>query len=170
MSNKIKNIIYIIGFILSMIICYQLAFSKTFKLKDEYIQLNQEATIFESMPKHMATLKKKEHYYDSLLTKHQIHNSSIQNTLLKTLNIYAKAHDLQVIDFIKPHTFKQDNLTIKIYQFELEGSYNNIQGLIYELEQHQKFGEIISVHLKKQKQPRTKRIYLNAKILLKSLS
>jgi hypothetical protein len=168
MTNKTKNWLLILGFILALYICYQLAFSKTFEMRKSYKSLSNEEVLFKNTPKQLSLLKQKEKYYDSLLTRYQLGGSSIQNNLLKTLNSEAEKLNLKVINFSEPHTYKENDLTIKIYQFSLEGNYNNIIQSIHTLEQQTKFGEIINLHFEKKKNFRTGQNYLQAHILLKS--
>lgn len=168
MTNKTKNIALVVGFIMAFVVCYQLAFSKTFELKTQYEMLSKEADLFDNVPKQLSLLKQKEHYYDSLLTRYQLKGSSIQNNLLNTLNSFANNNSLKIIDFLEPHLVVQNGLTFKTYQFTLEGDYNSILKLIYNLEQQTKFGEIINLHFEKKKNFKTGKDYLQAIVLIKS--
>jgi len=165
-----KNIVLIIGFVLSLFICYQLAFSKTLELKKQKEKLQQEEAIFKNIPKQLSLLKQKENYYDSILTKYQLKESSLQNNLLKTLNQYAEANKLNIINFIEPHQYEQNNLLIKSYSFTIQGDYNSILKLIYHLEQKTRFGEIINLHLEKKKNFKENSTYLQAEVLIQSFS
>ena len=126
------------------------------------------AQLFKSAPKQLALLKQKEIYYDSLLTRFQIDESSVQNNLLKVINSFATHNKLKVVSFLEPHLIKTNDLVVKTYDFTLEGDYNTINQLIYLLEQETKFGEVISLHFEKKKNYRTGRFYLQARVLLKS--
>lgn len=167
-NNKQKNIVLVIGFVIALVICYQLAISKTMQQKNRFKNLSQEALLFKNAPKQLSLLKQKEVYYDSLLTKYQLDGSSIQNNLLKVINTFANANNLKVISFLEPHTISKNDLLIKTYEFVIEGDYNAINKLIYQLEQQTKFGEIINLHFEKKKNFRTGKSYLQAKVLLRS--
>lgn len=168
MTKQQKNIVLIIGFIVVVYICYQFAISKTFEQKTQYDALSKEVVLSKNAPKRLSLLKQKEVYYDSLLTKYQLDDSSIQNNLLKVINAYAYANNLKVVSFLEPHIITKNDLTVKTYDFTLEGQYNAINQLIYKLEQQTKFGEIISLYFEKKKNFRTGRYYLQARVLLKS--
>jgi hypothetical protein len=170
MTNRNRNIALIIGFFVAILICYQLAFSKTFELRSEYQELSKEELLFKNIPKQLSILKQKEQFYDSILSKNQLKSSSIQNNLLNTINNYAQNNNLKVVSFLEPHIHIQnEGLTIKIYQFTLEGDYNSILKVIYHLEQKTKFGEIINLQFEKKKNFKTGNYYLQASVLLKSL-
>jgi hypothetical protein len=168
MSKKNKNILLITGFILALTICHQLAISKSIQQKEQYNTLKQQELLFKNAPKKLSLLKQKEVYYDSLLTNYQLDGSSIQNNLLKSINSFADNNNLKVISFLEPHIMVQNDLTIKTYEFVLQGDFNDTNRLIYQLEQKTKFGEVINLHFEKKKNFRSGRYYLQAKVLLRS--
>ena len=168
MTKQQKNIALIVSFVFALILCYNFAIKNTLQLKKQHKHLANEAVLLKNAPQQLALLKQKNVHYDSLLTKFQLGGSSIQNNLLKIINTYANKNALKVVDFLEPHVSKNDELVIKTYDFTLEGTYNNINQLVYLLEQQTKFGEIISLHFKKKKNYRTGRFYLQARVLLKS--
>ena len=69
MTNKTKNILLIVGFLLALVLCYKLAISKTISLKKEFNSLALEETLFENAPKQVSLLKQKQKYYDAILDK-----------------------------------------------------------------------------------------------------
>ena len=56
-----------------------------------------------------------------------------------------------MVSFLEPHILIIDDLTIKTYEFVIEGGFNDINDLIYQLEQKTKFGEVINLHFEKKK-------------------
>jgi hypothetical protein len=168
MTKKQKNIALIIGFFFVLTICYQLAIVKTIEQKEQYNTLSEESLLFKNAPKQLSLLKQKEVYYDSQLTKYQLDGSSIQNNLLKVINGFSRENDLKVISFLEPHIIDENDLVIKTYEFIIEGNYNAINKLIYQLEQRMKFGEIINLHFERKKNFRSSKNYLQAKVLLRS--
>lgn len=168
MNNKTKIIMLLLGFLLGLILCYQLAVSKTFALRKEYNTLKQQEVLFENIPKQLSLLKHKQRHYDSLLTRYQLNGSSLQNNLLKTINTFADKGNLKISGFLEPHVINQNDLAIKTYQFSIEGDFNKILELTHKLEQQTKFGEIINIHFEKKKNFRTGKYYLQAFVLLRS--
>jgi len=168
MTKQQKNTLLLVTFFVALYICYLLAISKTLEQKEQYNILSKEILLSKNAPKRLSLLKQKEVYYDSLLTKYQLDGSSIQNNLLKVINYYAEAHDIKVVSFLEPHAITKNDLIIKTYEFVLEGNYNDINQLTYQLEQKTKFGEIVNLHFEKKKNFRTGKYYLRAKVLLRS--
>lgn len=170
MRQKTKNILLVIGFFLIVIIAYRYAIVNTLQLKKEYGMLQKEALVFDNLPTQLSALRHKERYFDSLLTTYQLGESSMQNSMLNTINTYADANQIKVVDFIEPHRIKQQDLTVNTYQFTIEGNYNALLSLVHQLEQHTKFGEIINLNFKKVKNYKTGKHFLQASVLLKSFS
>jgi hypothetical protein len=168
MTNTLKNRLLVGGFVVLLFLCYKFAILNTFTLKAEHSKLFKEQKIFENTPKQIALLKKKEQYYDSLLTKYKIGETSLQNNLLNTVTSFAKTHDLKVVDFAEPHEYAEKSLTVNTYSFTVEGHFNNILQLIYTLEQRTKYGEVISVSYEKKQNYRTGKSYLHATVILQS--
>ncbi len=170
MTNQQKYIGLLIGVLATIFICYKLAISKTFTAKKQYQNLKQQELLFKNTPKKLSILQQKQVYYDSILNKYQLNGNSLQNSLLQNITLFATQNNLKIIDFLEPHTSMHNEIVIKTYQFTLQGDYNNIITLIHQLEQKAKFGEIINLQFIKQKNYRTGRYYLQAKVLLKSFS
>lgn len=168
MTSKQKNIIYVVAFIVVLIMCYKLAISNTLELKNTYQELKAEETIFESLPKEMNNLKQKKVYYDSILKKYSLHESSFQNNLLATLNEFAEKNNVKIVDFLAPHIFKYENYTDFSYQFKLQGNYNDMLRLIYEIETQYRFGEIAHLSFEKKKDFKRNKNFLEASVILKN--
>ena len=166
MNSKRKNIILLAATIIVLVLCYQLAIKKTLDYKTRYIALKAEERLFDDIPKQFGVLNEKNKYYDSLLNTYQIGETSIQNNLLKTINKIAKEEQLKIIDFNEPHVFTKDKSKQNTYTFVVEGDFENILGLIYYLEQHTKFGEVLNVHFEKKKQLRTRKEYLQTTVMI----
>ena len=103
-----------------------------------------------------------------MMSKYQINGTSIQNNLLKTINIYADSSNLKIMGFLEPHVVQKNDLKENTYQFTLEGDYNSLIKLIHKLEQNTKFGEIVNLHFEKKTNFRDGRSYLQVNVLLKN--
>ena len=169
MENKKRQILIVLGFILILVICYKLAIARTLDYRANYKNLQKEAILFENTPKQLSVLRQKETYLDSILKTYRLGDTSIQNSLLTTINTMADTTGVKVVSFNEPHLVQQGELSVKTYGFTLEGNYVDIVNIIYELEQKHRFGEIINLHFDKLKDYRRNKDYLQATVLLKSL-
>ncbi len=168
MTDKRKNIALVLGFVVVLFICYEMAFSKTKDYRDQAVSLEKELVLFNNTPQQLSMLKQKQVYFDSILSKYQLDGSSIQNNLLKKINEFSNVNNLKVVRFLEPHIQQQNELLVKTYDFLVEGSFNDINKLIYQLEQKTKFGEVINLHFEKKKNHKNNTYFLQARVLLKS--
>ncbi|WP_233702564.1 hypothetical protein [Hyunsoonleella flava] len=168
MKIKSKNIALVFGFLTLLFLSYRLAISKTMDLKNEYQLLKKKEDLFKNTPKKLSLLKQKQKYYDSVLNEHQIKGGSIQNNLLQVLTSFSKTSNLKVVGFLEPHVTDNEDISVKVYRFTVQGNYNDILKLVHHFEQNTKFGEVINLHLEKQTDFRKRKKYLQAKVLLRS--
>lgn len=169
MNPRTKNIILVIGFILSAAIAYNLAFSKTFALKERINKLEMKTKSLGNTAIIAANLEQREQFMDSILSLNNMKGNSVQNNLLEFLNSKSESGDFTISDFNEPHTFSQDGATITSYRFTLEGSYDGIEQVLYSLEQEYNFGQIAHVHFEKKKDYRRGRDYLECFVIMESL-
>lgn len=170
MSLKNRNIALFIGMLLLLWVSYNLSFSKTISLRKQYHTLLNEKEYYDNVSQKFLNLKQQRHYYDSILRSKQITDiHSFQNNLLQIITSYSEAKGLKIIHFSNPHEFKTDNANIRTYTFTLKGTFKSINQLIYELEQHHKFGKIISVQFEKKKNFITNTQQLECVILLQQI-
>jgi len=166
--NK-KNKILIGAFLIMLVLCYKLALENTLKLHHSYGDNLKKKELLSNIPAQLAQLSQKEQYYTKQLSELHIDNSSMQNNLLKFLNLHTAKNKVQIIDFNAPHNYESEEHTINTFAFYLQGNYEGILKTIYALEQQKGFGEISHIQFEKQKNHRTKKTYLQARILLKQI-
>ena len=167
--NK-KNIVLLFGLILLLWISYIFSFSKSFEIRNKYRTLSKEKEILKSIPNQIIKLKKENIYLDSLLAKNKLSSeSSFQNNLLQHISSYAKENNLKIVSFNSPHIFYRNEGRMKTFSFSIKGNYTTITKLIYNLEQKNKFGKIISIDFERKKNYRLNRNYLVCEILLQRI-
>jgi len=168
MSSKTRNMILVAGFLLACILCYVFAFSKTFDARTSFKELEKQETLFEDIPKQFSLLNQKMQYYDSLLHRYQLTETSIQNNLLKTINRKATELNIKVVQFNEPHVFSTGERSKNTYGFTLEGDFANLISVLHHLEQNTKYGEVLNMHFVKEKNHRRGTYYLQLHILLQN--
>ena len=145
MSILNKNSILIIGFLLSLWVCYAIAISPTIKLKTEVDALKKRHLENEQTLNNLNLLLFQKKQYDQLLDKYNLNSeTSLQNNLLEVLNKFGKESKVTIVSFNQPHTFKSKNTKFKTYSFKLKGNFTSILKIIHQLEQEYSFGKITS--------------------------
>ncbi len=166
MTDRQKNILLIVGFVLLLVFGYQFAISETLEKREELKRLKAEQELLKDIPRKLASLRQREAYYDEVLGKYQIQGQSIQANILRAVNNYVSQHGLSITEFKEPHVIERNGLTVNTYEFTLRGGYNELIGLIHQLEQKTRFGELSSVRFEKKRDYRRNRDYLTCTIWL----
>lgn len=166
MTSKTKKNSLILGIVLVFFACYQFAISNTLELRKEYHILKKEETRFKDIPKQLSILSGKQQHYDSLLNSMNLGNTSMENNLIKAINITAEQNKLKVIDFNRPHIYEDKGTALHTFDFTLEGDFIQILKGIYTLEQEGNFGEIVHLNFEKKKNYNTRKNFLNATLFL----
>ena len=160
----------LLGLLILLWASYNFSFSKTISLRKQYHTLLNDQAYNNNVSQKFINLKQQSNYYDSILKSKQINSiHSFQNNLLQIITNYSDTKGLKIINFSNPHLFKTDNANLLTYTFTLKGTFKSINQLIYELEQHHKFGKIISVQFEKKKSFITNTQQLECVILLQQI-
>jgi hypothetical protein len=168
MKQKNKNIFLLSGFVMAFVIAYQLAFLPTITSKKDLEILYQKSKEFENFETDSSTLNQREKFVDSVLKKHEFKNISIQNSLLEFLNTESKNNSFSIVNFNEPHTVNEDNIIITSFQFSLMGCFEELQQIIYKIEQNYNFGQISHVNFEKKRDYRKNRDYLECFVIIEA--
>lgn len=168
MSPRTKNVLLIIGFCISLAIAYNLAFSKTVSLKNRINTLELKTQYLESTPNIAFHLEQREQFVDSILSLNNMKGNSVQNNLLEFLNSKSETGNFIISDFNEPHSSTENGATTTSYRFNLKGSYDAIEEVLYTLETEYNFGRIAHIHFEKKKDYRKNKNYLECFVIIES--
>lgn len=169
MSQKSKNILLILGFVVMLIIAYQMAFSRTIAVKNEVKAMEAQLTSSNNLMAQISNLNHREKFVDSVLQNNNIKNLSTQNNLLSFLNQEAQKDAFIITSFNEPHIYLENNMQKSSFQFILQGNFNEIEKIIYMLEQEHNFGKIVHLKYEKKRDYRKAKDYLQCFIVLESV-
>ncbi|MDC7996881.1 hypothetical protein [Gilvibacter sediminis] len=165
-----RKILVLTGvFVMSFVLCYQLAFKKTLLLSEEVTQLEQNGVSLASLAELNLQLSQREKHADSILENNNLRNTTIQNGLLEYLNQQKDNSSIKIVEFGEPHRFENNNGTVVSYSFELSGDYNKLLDIVYGLEQNLNIGSLAFVSFYKSKNYRKRREVLKMKVIMQSL-
>lgn len=150
-----KNKLLLLGIVLLLFASYKLAINKTLLLKTEHKRLSSQVELFTNIPKQLSILTQKEKYYDSILGKMDMGDTSVQNNLLRTINQEAKTNTVNVMDFNQPHIYRMGESDLQTFSFRLSGNFTDILKVIHTIEQKGNFGEVVHVDFIKKKDYRS---------------
>ena len=79
---------------------------------------------------------------------------------MERIDRYAQLNALKILKVDAPHIIISNDLNISSYKLQLSGTFNDLLGLIYELESLNNLGQFSNVHFKKITDYRTKDTHL----------
>lgn len=157
------------GMLLLLFASYKLAVQKTIVARNEYRELASRSDLTGDIPGQIAVLRQKETYLDSILSKMDLGNTSVQNNLLRALNREAGKNGVRVMDFNEPHIFMGDGHLTSTCSFALRGGFGDILRTVHTLEQKGSFGKVVHLDLEKKKDFRTAESYLEAIVFVQRI-
>ncbi len=169
MTQRNKNILLILGFALLLILSYRMAFSKTLASRNQVRALEEETTTFGNLSGLSATLNAREHFADSILQKNNIKSNSIQNNLLDVLNASAEERNFVISEFNEPHIYTENGVSVTSYRFTLKGAFNDMQQVLFDLEQRYNYGKVVHVNFNRKRDYRKRKDYLLCTVILESI-
>lgn len=167
-TYKQKNWLLLAAIVVFAIIVYSLALNKTLSLARKCAALKEQMVATANAPEKIARLNKQ---LSELDRKAGLSSDSIafQQALLEKVSIYSAKNDVTLKEFPSNHLFLGKDLQIETNQIKLEGSFLSLLKCVFELEQIDKIGKVISVKYETIKDVRTKRVSLTAKIYIQNV-
>ena len=161
-----KNKLLLLGLILTLYFCYSFAIEKTLDYYRKYKNQKELIDNTNNKPKLLANLLLKEKEIDQWLSKNDYMSTSFQNELLKHLNNYGSIHNLKIVDFKEPHKIIENNTEINSYSFSVDGSFNNVLGLINTIENNPSLGFIKHMSAEKKINYKTNGEYIITTVII----
>ena len=168
MAQKNKNILLLFGLILLFVIGYQMAISKTIALKSSINTMKENNLNVSDLARLSSNLSQREKFADSLLKTKNIKNTSIQNSLLEFLNKESLEKGFSIEAFLEPHISFYNEVKITSYQFKIKGNFNDLDKVLYKLEQEYNLGQISHASFKKKRNFRKGKDFLECTVIVES--
>lgn len=164
-----RNKLLMGGFVLALVVCYQLAIKKTLALRTQHIHDSNIREQTKDLSRELANLKKQEQQLDTQFASLNLESANMQNELLRFLNEQGSEHSVKVIDFSAPHVMNKGETTTSTYQFALEGGFSNILKVSHALETKGSFGGISHMAFEKEKNLRNGKTFLQVSIFIQQI-
>lgn len=166
MKSKHRFFLLLTSTGLLLALSYFGAISKTLAIRSNYVKLKAASVSDANIAQQLQLLSRKEAYYDSLVQKMNLSNTSLENNLLKTLNEEIALTDVKLKAFNAPHQFANGTASYTTVSFSLEGGFVPILKVLYHLENTAAFGQILHLEFNKETDYKTRKTTLVAKVLL----
>lgn len=163
-----KNKILIFFALLSLVIVYKLAISKTLHYYNSYSELNEKLLEIKNSGNQENILLSKNKNLDKILNKLNYNNNgkNQQNNLLKLINENASNNNLKIVAFEEPKIFIDKKSKTVLYNFSIEGNFNKTLLLLNHLENNQLIGTIKHFSTLKKKNYRTNSNFITTDVVV----
>jgi|GEM_PF-1355331 len=168
MTQQNKNRLLVASFIILLILSYRFSISKTIETKQALSALENESIGFDDMASMNLQYIQRKRSIDAILDKSNLDNTSIQNNLLDVLNAESSKGLFRIGKFESPYTYSEEEVTITSYIFNLQGSYEQIEDIIYQLEQTYNFGHIVHISYERKRDYRKRKDYLECNVIVEN--
>lgn len=169
MKQQNKNILLIIGFLLLAFMAYRFSILKTLEVRKQLTEIKTQIEDKTSLVTNYQSLVTKEIYLDSLIGNEKSQNS-LQNELLEVLNTGSRELNFKIMAFNEPHKYVyEDKTETTSLQFILEGPYDGIEKMLYNLENNYSFGTLSHIKFEKKKDFRLNKVFLQCKVLIQNV-
>lgn len=165
MDYKKRYQLLLSGAAVFLVIAYWLAFGKTWRLRQEVVQLEQQRSSAGQAWREI------EHYEQQLaqLEANQGSGTFSQNQLFQTVTAFCQERQLSIQALPESRIYNEQDLNILHNQIQIQGAFIPMVQLIYLLEQEQSLGRVVSVDFGTKRNPRSRQEELCATIHLQNI-
>jgi uncharacterized protein involved in propanediol utilization len=156
-----------LGAVLLLLIAYWFSFRKTSQAHHQNKNLTQQTKQIQSANFTIQQLQQQ-------LAKTKINHPEgsgpfNQTVLFEKVSHFCESNQLNILTFDEPKIVQTDDYEVTTNYMEIEGQFNSITALVYELEQKLRLGRMASVHYELDFDRKTKQFFLIGKIYLQNI-
>lgn len=169
MKQQNKNFLLILGFLLLAFMAYKFSILKTLEVREQLTDIKHQINDKSSLVTNYQSLVSREIYLDSLIGSEKL-KISLQNELLETLNNGSRELKFKIMALNEPHNYiYEDKTETTSFQFVMEGPYDGIEKMLYNLENNYSFGTLSHIKFEKKKDFRLNNFFLECKVLMQNV-
>lgn len=163
-----RNIGLLAVFLLSCLLVYQLALKQTVELAAACSAKETELETAQDAPQRIALLKAQRQAIENVLGDAD-HTMDFQQRLLETVSDFCRDQKLTLSDFPNAVAVVEKGYRIETNAVSVQGSFNKLVRLVYELEQKHHMGKIAAVEFATGRVSRNKPAILTATIYVQNV-
>lgn len=169
LSQKYRFYLLITGSFLFLIIAWKLALTRTFTLKKQCNNIEQQLIAIENAPQQIADYQVRLKMIESRIGSNISSDKNINQLLLEKVSHYCKTNYIKFYELPQAHTIINNEYIIETNKVVLEGSFIKLLKLFYQLEIEKRYGKIISANFESVKNLKTNRIQLYLTVYLQNI-
>ena len=161
LTYKQKNILLLVSGCLFTVIMYQLSIKETLEKKEACETALVQAQLLANAPNSIASLNGQLAAMRKKVGYAHTDSMDTQQLVLEKVTAYCEDQRVELKKFPKPLLENAQNYQVETIQFVVEGGFIPLLKLIYEFEQTDHLGKVVSVdfNVKKELRSRKERLY-----------
>ena len=163
-----KNRLLLFGSVAFLVFVYFFTISDTIDLLMEHQVVKEKLAEAQNAPAQITTLEARMLKMDEQVGMFMSSADFTQDTLIDLVSRFCNENHLDLKEYPSPDLNKENDYRIATNRIVAQGSYANLLKLAYALEQEFRVGRIASLQFNSLKNNKTKKLYLNATILLQN--
>ena len=167
-TYKQRNIGLLAVFVLAGWLVYSLALSKTIEEANKCSQKIAELAKVENADQRIAGLQADREAIDRVLGEEN-RVLDFQQALLEKVSDYCQDNKLVLREFPQPITETENNYLVETSMVVVEGRFDKLLTLVYELEQQDRLGKVAAVEFRTEKARRNQKAKLTAAIYVQNV-
>jgi hypothetical protein len=169
LTYRLKFILLAAGFVLFLIVSYNLAFKKTFRLKSECTEIEARLEQSKNAPQQIAMIKAKLEEIDRKVGGKSIDQINLEELIIEHISSFCKLNDLVLKEYPGIHNYSQQDYTTETCKLTVEGSFIKLLKLAYGIEQDFSYGKVSSLNFYTEKNYKTKKVELLLEIYVQNI-
>ena len=166
LTYKQKFFLVLVGFVVLFMASYKKTFKRTLVAKNELNLVKQKLATIDNSFNSLYTLKYDIKNLDDLIGGHTQNPEYVQHQILDFVS--KTVLKVNVVSLEDTHLFSGNEFLIYSNQIELEGSYESLISILYEIEKKFDNSRVVSTQLYSKKNYKTNKQNLYLKIILQN--
>jgi Tfp pilus assembly protein PilO len=144
LTYKKKLRVLAIGFAGMLFIVYSFALKKTLEVKADCEAKQEKLTLSKNLNEEVVSLKKQLAEMDNVIGEMPDTSKKVMDNLLENITAYCSENNCTLKEIPGTHKAKDANFEIESNLITVQGSFHDLLGLVYLLEQKKKTGGRVS--------------------------
>ncbi|PKP11183.1 MAG: hypothetical protein CVU08_12780 [Bacteroidetes bacterium HGW-Bacteroidetes-3] len=165
-TYKQKFLAVVVGFLLLLFASYKKTFKDTIAVKKELNNIEYKLLNIKNSFSDIYNLKNDITTIDNIIGGYTVNPDQVQQMILDFIT--KRKFNLNIVSIADVHLFSDEEFLIYSNQIEIEGSYETLVNLLYEIEKNFKYSRVISTQFYSKQNFRTNTKQLYLKILFQN--
>jgi hypothetical protein len=168
LTNQQKSYVFLTAMVIAILLSYNMAFRKTFRLREQCKEMQQQLTYLDKAPKQISLIRAKIEEIDRMVGREHKYLDT-EELLLEKVGALCEKHNVIFKEFPGHHAVSNKDYTLVSYQMILQGGFSPLLEVLHELEMDFGYGKISSVGFFTKYNIRTGKKKLQMKLIVQSI-